>query len=64
MTWGEVPDDRGFVLKIVVQAKTLVRQMLSDHRHIEVGTVATTELRRQPVAQPARFVSATTHLVE
>ena len=40
----EVADDRGLVLKVVVQTKSLVRQVFPDHRHIQVGAVPPTEL--------------------
>ena len=60
----EVADDRGLVLEIVVQTESLVRQMFPDHRHIQIAAVTTAELRRQPVAQPARLIGAAAHLVE
>jgi hypothetical protein len=61
---GEVPDDRRLVLQIVVQAETLVREVLPDDRHVEVGAVAAAEARGQSVAQPACGVGAAAHLVE
>ncbi len=47
-----------------MQPETLVRQVFPDDRHVEVGAVAAAELRRQPVAQPARRVGAPAHLAE
>ena len=61
---GEVADDRGLVLQVVVQTESLVRQVFPDHRHIEVGAVTAAELRRQPITQPARLIGAAAHLVE
>ena len=42
----EVTDDGRLVLQIVVQAEALVRQVFPDHRHVQVGAVATAEFRR------------------
>ena len=60
----EVPDDRRLVLQIVVQAEALVRQVLADHRHVDVGAVPAAQRRRQSVAQPARPVGSPAHLAE
>ena len=58
----EVADDRALVLQVVVQAKTLVRQMLADDRHGEVGAVLAAEFLRQAEAQVAGLVGAALHL--
>ena len=60
----EVPDDRRFVLQVVVQTKPLVRQVLPDHGHVKVGAVATAQRCRQSVPQPARRVGPPAHLGE
>ena len=60
----EVADDRGLVLKVVVQSKSPVCQVFPDHRHIEVAAVSPTELRRQSVSQPTGRIGAAAHLVE
>jgi hypothetical protein len=44
MTCGEVADDRRLVLQVIVQSEALVCQMFPDHRHVDVGAVAATEL--------------------
>src|ERR1700761_3841417 len=38
--------------------------MLTDDGHVDVAAVATAELRRESVAQPARLVGALAHLAE
>ena len=38
--------------------------MLADDRHVDVAAVAPTELRREPVAQPAGSIGAAAHLAE
>ncbi len=40
----EIADDRGLVLKVVVQPEALVRQVFPDHRHVDVAAVAAAEL--------------------
>jgi hypothetical protein len=40
----EVADDRRLVLQVVVQPESLVRQVLPNDRHVDVGAVAATEL--------------------
>ena len=61
---GKVPHDRRLVLQIIVQTKPLVRQVLPDHGHVDVGTVAPAQRGRQSVAQPARLVGSSAHLGE
>lgn len=58
----EVPDDRRLVLQVVVQAKTLVRQVFPNDRHVDVAAVATPQRRGQSVPQPARPVGPPPHL--
>ena len=60
----EVSDDRRFVLQIVVQSESLVRQVFPDDGHVDVAAVSAAELRREAVAQPARAVGALAHLAE
>ena len=40
----EVADDRRLVLQVVVQPEPLVRQVLPDDGHVDVGAVAAAEL--------------------
>ena len=58
----EVADDRALVLQVVVQAEPLVREMLADDRHGEVGAVLAAQLLGQAEAQMARLVGAAPHL--
>jgi len=58
----KVADDRALVLQIVVQAEPLVRQVLADDRHGEVGTVLAAQRLRQSEAQVTGLVGAPLHL--
>ena len=58
----EVADDRALVLQVVVQAEPLVREMLADDRHGEVGAVLAAQLLGQAEAQMAGLVGAAAHL--
>ncbi len=58
----EVADDRALVLQVVVQAEPLVREMLADQRHGEVGAVLAAQRLGQAEAQMAGLVGAPLHL--
>ena len=58
----KVPHDRRFVLQVVVEAQTLVGEMLADDRHGQVGPVLATELLGKRVAQVAGRVGSAAHL--
>ena len=56
---GEVADDRVFVLKVVVEAEALAREMLADHRHPEVAAVLPAiAFRRGEAPMPGRVGAA------
>ena len=58
----EIADDRALVLQVVVQAQALVREMLADDGHGEVGTVGAAQRLGQGEAQMTGAVGATPHL--
>ncbi len=61
---GKVPDDRRFVLQVVVQPQAAVREVLAYDRHLEVARVGATDLGGQVAAEETGLVGATSHLRE
>jgi hypothetical protein len=60
----EVADDRAFVLKVVVQAEALGRQMMADHRHGEVGAVLAAKFFRDGKAEMPGGIGKAAHLAQ
>ena len=61
---GEVSDDRRFVLKVVMQAKSLGREVLADDRHREVSDILAAILFRQSEPKEPSLVGARPHLAQ
>ena len=57
----QIADDRIFILQVVVQAQALVRQMLADSRHAQIGAVLAAKFLGQGVAIMAGGIGDLSH---
>ena len=60
----EVADNGAFILEIIVEAQTLMGEMLADHGHRQIAAVLTTELLRQAKTQMPRLIGELAHLAQ
>src|SRR5262249_16999266 len=58
----EIADDRALVLQVVVEAQSLVGEVLADDRHGEVRPILAAERLRQGKAQMPGAIRAAPHL--